>query len=124
MEKTVDKNQTIDETKRKLQSSREKLEGELEFQLQDIKKDAADVGKQIAIIGGGLFIGWKLVKALTGRKKKDKHKSSASSDNNNGSGIGRMILHQLMTMAAVAVTDQIKQALNQNKTVDDRKKNS
>lgn len=120
MEKTVDKNQTIGETKRKLQSSREELEGELEFQLQDIKRDAADIGKQIAIVGGGLFIGWKLVKALTKGKKKDKdkkksHRNNSSSDNGNGFGFGRMLLHQLMTMAAVAITDQIKSSMKQKK---------
>lgn len=131
MEKAVDKNQTIDETKRKLKSSRETLEGELEIQLQDIKKDAVDIGKQVAIVGGGLFLGWKLVKALTG-KKKDKRKGkkkgskhhAASSNSGNGAGLGKMLLHQIMTMVSVAVTDQIKQALKQNKAVNDNKKNS
>ena len=75
MEK-VDKNQTIDETRRKLQASREKLEGELEFQLQDIKKDAADAGKQLLLIAGGLYLSYKLVKALTGSRKKKHHKKS------------------------------------------------
>lgn len=125
MEKTVDKNQTINETKRKLKTSREELEGELEFQLQDIKRDAADLGKQVALIGGGIFIGWKLVKALTKGKKKDKKKGSGhSSDSKSGPGFGRMLMHQLMTIAAVAIADQIKQSFQQNKAVNDHKKNS
>ena len=129
METAVDKNQTIDETKRKLQTSREKLEGELEFQLQDIKRDAAEVGKQIAIVGGGLFLGWKLVKALTRSKKKDKDKRrdkqrKSSSDNNSGPGFGSMLMHQLITLAVAAITTQVKDAFNQNKAVNDKNKRS
>ena len=129
MEKVVDKNQTIDETKRKLQTSREKLEGELEFQLQDIKRDAAEVGKQIAIVGGGLFLGWKLVKALTKSKKKDKDKrrdkrKNSSSNENNGPGFGSMLMHQLITLAVAAITTQVKDAFNQNNSVNDNKKRS
>ena len=129
METTVDKNQTIDETKRKLQTSREKLEGELEFQLQDIKRDAAEVGKQIAIVGGGLFLGWKLVKALTKSKKKDKDKrrdkrKNSSSNENNGPGFGRMLMQQLLTLAVAAITTQLKGAFNQNNSVNDKKKRS
>lgn len=75
----VDKNQTIDETKRKLQESREKLEGELEVQLQDIKKDAADFGKQLLIVGGGIYVGWKILKSLTSSSKKKKDKKNRRS---------------------------------------------
>ena len=70
----VNKNQTIDETKRKLRESREKLEGELEVQLQDIKKDAATLGKQLLMIGGAIYISWKLLKSLSSSKKKKKKK--------------------------------------------------
>lgn len=123
----VDKNQTIDETKRKLQASRERLEGELEYQLQDIKKDAADLGKQVLIIGGGLYLSWKLVKALTTSKEKKKEKKRHQRSNKNedkGPSFGQMLLHQLVTMAVVAVTDEVKKAFNQNQAVNDRAKNS
>lgn len=127
METAVDKNQTIDETKRKLQTSREKLEGELEFQLQDIKRDAAEIGKQIAIVGGGLFLGWKLVKALTTskdkKKKKEKQKKSSSNDKG-GPGFGSMLMHQLITLAVAAITTQVKEAFTQNKAVNDKNKHS
>lgn len=123
----VDKNQTIDETKRRLQASRERLEGELEYQLQDIKKDAADFGKQVLIVGGGLYLSWKLVKALTTSKEKKKEKKRRRKSRNNedkSPGFGQMLLHQLVTMAVVAVTDEVKKAFNQNQAVNDRKKNS
>lgn len=123
----VDKNQTIDETKRKLQASREKLEGELEYQLQDIKKDASDLGKQVLIVGGGLYLGWQLVKRLTTSKEKRKEKKRRKKQGKQqakGPGFVQMLLHQLVTMAVVAVTDEVKSAFKQNKAVNDHKKDS
>lgn len=130
MEK-VDKDQTIDETKSKLKASREQLEAELEFQLQDIKKDAANIGKQILLVGGGLYLSWKLIKSLTKSKKKKEEKKErrydryeSSKNKNKGPGFGKMLLHQIVTMAVVALTDEVKQALNKDRRVNDRKKNS
>lgn len=124
----VDKDQTIDETKNKLKASREQLEAELEYQLQDIKRDAATVGKQVLIYGGGLYLSYKLIKSLTGGKKKkqerkkSRHKTSKSE--NNGPGFGQLLMQQFLTMAVVALSAQVKQAFNKNNGVNDQKQNS
>lgn len=130
MEK-VDKDQTIDETKTKLKASREQLEAELEYQLQDIKKDAANIGKQVLLVGGGLYLSWKLIKSLTKSKKKKEEKKErrydryeSSKNKNKAPGFGKMLLHQIVTMAVVALTDEVKQALKKDTRVNDRKKNS
>lgn len=107
---TVDKNQTIDETKRKLKVSREKLATELELKLQDIKKDAKDFGKQTLLIGGGIYLSWKLIKKIAGSKKKNKkyyYKGKPPK-----LGFGRMLANQLMTVAIAAVTAEIKKSFD------------
>jgi hypothetical protein len=123
----IDKNQTIDETKRKLQTSREQLEGELEVQLQDVKRDAADFGKQVLLIGGGIYLSYRLLKSLTTskeEKKRHKKRKQQNKKKNSGPGFGQMLMHQLLTMAVVAVTDQVKDAFSQSNTANDRKKHS
>ena len=125
----VDKDQTIDETKNKLKASREQLEAELEYQLQDIKRDAATVGKQVLIYGGGLYLSYKLIKSLTagGKKKKQERKKrrhQATKSENNGPGFGQMLMQQFLTMAVVALSAQVKQAFNKNNGVNDQKQNS
>lgn len=129
MEK-IDPNQSIDETKAKLKASREELEGELEFQLHDIEQDATDFAKQVLLIGGGLYLSWRLLKAVTGRTKKKEKKGKrkhrryyAEQKKSNSSGIGRMLLQQLISMGAMAATYQIKQALKPKETVHDSRKN-
>lgn len=123
----IDKNQTIDETKRKLQASREQLEGELEIQLQDVKRDAADFGKQVLLIGGGIYLSYRLLKSLTSSKGKKKHHNGhkhKSKNKQKGPGFGQMLKHQLLTMAVVAITAKVKDAFNQNQAANDRKKHS
>lgn len=118
----VDKNQTIDETKNKLKASREKLEAELEYQLQDIKRDAANVGKQALIVGGGIYLGYKLLKSLAGnKKKKEERKKKRRHQEDSSPGLGTMLFHQLLTMAVVALSAQ---AFNKNKGVNDQKHHS
>lgn len=128
MMEQVDKNQTIDETKSKLKASRQQLEAELEYQLQDIKRDAASVGKQILIVGGGLYLSYKLIKSLTtGKKKKQERKKRHHQDSkkkDNGTSFGQMLMHQLVTMAVVALSAQVKEAFNKNKGVNDQKQHS
>ncbi len=122
----IDKNQTIDETKRKLKASREQLEGEIEVQLQDVKKDATEFGKQILLIGGGIYLSYRLLKALTSNKdkKKQQKKQKKSKQKGKGLGIGKMLTHQLLTMAVVAITDQVKDSFQKNQSVNDRNKHS
>jgi hypothetical protein len=123
----IDRNQTIDETKRKLQASREQLEGELEVQLQDVKRDAADFGKQVLLIGGGIYLSYRLLKSLTTskeEKKRHKKRKQQNKKKNRGPGFGQMLMHQLLTMAVVAVTDQVKDAFSKSNTANDRKKHS
>lgn len=119
MEK-IDPSQSIDKTKAKLQASREKLEGELEFQLQDIQRDATDFAKQVLIVGGGLYLSWRLVKALTGNSKKKKEEKRRKSrrhyaevKNSNSFGMGRMLLNQLISIGTMVATYKIKEALKQ-----------
>jgi hypothetical protein len=123
----IDKNQTIDETRRKLQASREQLEGELEVQLQDVKRDAADFGKQVLLIGGGIYLGYRLLKSLTSSKGKKKHhkgQKQSRKKKQKGPGLGQMLTHQLLTMAVVAITDQVKDSFQKNQAANDRKKHS
>lgn len=113
---TIDKNQTIDETKRKLKDNREQLEAELEVQLQDIKKDATDFAKQALIIAGGVYLSWKLIKAITRKKesKQDKRykkigkKLGVQQKQDNSEGLGHMIMHGLITAAFTALTNRLK----------------
>ena len=107
---TIDKNQTIDETKRKLKISREKLGTELELKLQDIKKDAKDFGKQTLLIGGGIYLSWKLVKKIAGSKKKKKKYYYKGKPQK--MSFGRMLTNQLMTVAVAAITAEIKKSFD------------
>lgn len=130
---TIDKNQTIDETKQKLKASREQLEGELEVQLQDIKKDAAAFGKQVLLIGGGMYLSWRLVKALTRRKesKEDKRYKRIGKKlgvqqqkKKNNESLGHMIMHGIVATAFSVLSDQLKQSFKQENSVNDPKRRS
>lgn len=129
---TIDKNQTIDETKQKLKDNREQLEAELEYQLQDIKKDAADFAKQALIVAGGVYLSYRLIKAITSKKetKQDKRykkigkKLGVQQKKNDSEGFGHMILHGLITTAFTVLSHKLKQSLTQDNSVNDSKKHS
>lgn len=126
---TIDKNETIDKTKEKLKASRQELEGQLEFQLQDIKKDATDFAKQVLLVGGGLYLSWRLVKAMTRSKesKEDKRykklgkKLGVQKQQKNSESLGHMIMHGIVATAFSVLSDQLKQSLKQPNSVNDPK---
>lgn len=126
---TIDKNETIDETKQKLKGNREQLEAELEVQLQDIKKDAADFGKQALMVAGGIYVSYRLIKALTSKKetKQDKRykkigkKLGVQQKQDNSEGLGHMIIHGLITTMFTVLTYRLKQSFTQDRSANDSK---
>lgn len=126
---TIDKNETIDETKQKLKGNREQLEAELEVQLQDIKKDATDFAKQALIVAGGVYLSWKLIKAITSKKesKQDKRykkigkKLGVQQKKNNSEGLGHMVMHGVVATAFSVLSDWLKKEIKQDKSVNDPK---
>ena len=124
---TIDKNQTIDETKRKLKASREQLEGELEVQLQDIKKDASGFAKKVLLYGGGIYLSYRLLKSITTgkeEKKRRKRRKRYSQKKQKSSGLGTMIAHQLLALAAMTAKDAVSEAFKQKKNAHDRKQHT
>lgn len=121
---TIDKNETIDKTKQKLKVNREQLEAELEVQLQDIKKDAADFGKQVLLVAGGLYVSYKVIKAITRKKetKQDKRykkigkKLGVQQKQDNSEGLGHMIMHGLITTIFTVLTYRLKQSFTQDRS--------
>lgn len=121
---TIDKNETIDKTKQKLKVNREQLEAELEVQLQDIKKDAADFGKQVLLVAGGLYVSYKVIKAITRKKetKQDKRykkigkKLGVQQKQDNSEGLGHMIMHGLITTVFTVLTYRLKQSFTQDRS--------
>lgn len=123
----IDKNQTIDETKRKLKASREQLEGELEVQLQDIKRDASGFAKKVLLYGGGIYLSYRLIKSLTTNKEektRKKKRKKYAQKKQKSSGIGSMIAHQLLALAAMAAKEAITESFKQKKNTHDRKQHS
>lgn len=126
---TIDKNQTIDETKRKLKDNREELEGQLEFQLQDVKRDAAEFGKQVLLVAGGLYLSYRLIKAITSKKesKEDKRykkigkKLGVQQKKNNSESLGHMVMHGVVATAFSVLSDWLKKEVKQENSVNDPK---
>lgn len=126
---TIDKNQTIDETKRKLKDNREELEGQLEFQLQDVKRDAAEFGKQVLLVAGGLYLSYRLIKAITSKKesKEDKRykkigkKLGVQQKKNNNESLGHMVMHGVVATAFSVLSDWLKKEIKQENSVNDPK---
>lgn len=124
---TIDKNQSIDETKRRLKASREQLEGELEVQLQDIKKDASGFAKKILLYGGGIYLSYRLLKSITTskeEKKRHKRRKRYSQKKQKSFGLGTMIAQQLLALAAMAAKDAVSEAFKQKKNTHDRKQHT
>lgn len=121
---TIDKNETIDKTKQKLKDNREQLEAELEVQLQDIKKDAVDFGKQALLVAGGLYVSYKVIKAITRKKetKQDKRykkigrKLGVQQKQDNSESLGNMIIHGLITTMFTVLTYRLKQSFTQDRS--------
>lgn len=129
---TIDKNQTIDETKKKLKDNREQLEAELEYQLQDIQKDATAFAKQALVVAGGVYLSYRLIKAITSKKetKQDKRyrkigkKLGVQQKKNDSEGLGYIIMHGLITTVFTVLSHRLKQSLTQDRSVNDSKKHS
>lgn len=71
---TLDKDQLPGKNKEQLLADQERLKAEMEYQLDGIKDDAADVGKTVLMVGGGIYLGFKLLKYVIGRSKQKRRK--------------------------------------------------
>jgi hypothetical protein len=71
---TLDKNNLPGKNKEQLLADQERLKHEMGYQLDGIKDDAADVGKTVLMVGGGIYLGYKLLKYIFSNKRKKRKK--------------------------------------------------
>lgn len=70
----LDKNKLPAENKEQLLAEQERIKAEMEYQFDGIKDDAADIGKTLLMIGGGIYLTYKLIRYLAKKKRKSKRK--------------------------------------------------
>lgn len=116
------------------------LKNELDLQFADIKEDAADIGKKALIVGGTLFVAYKMVKWATkdsSTKKKNKfgqpileEKRKVESkgigaplvykkEQKVGLTFGQMVKQQLMTVGGLILASQFKSMLRKHNIIQD-----
>lgn len=131
---TVDKNQKLDETRRKLLASREKLETELSQQFDDISVDASRIGKKALALGGGLFLTYQLVKLIIKDDEDEQEvldeKVSVKRDRKGrplkvekkqkiGKSFGQLLKQQAISVGMLIISSQIKGQLKKHKLIDE-----
>jgi uncharacterized protein YneF (UPF0154 family) len=132
----VDKNQKLDETRRRLIASRERLETQLSEQFNHISDDAKKVGKTALLVGGGLFLTYKLVKLIIKddedieEAKVLKEKTRVKRDRKGqplvvkkeqkvGLTFGQLLKQQALTLGMLVVSSQIKKQLKKHHLLDE-----
>ncbi|EMR03845.1 hypothetical protein [Cesiribacter andamanensis] len=124
---TLDKTKLPEKNKEQLLADQERLKAEMEMQLDYIKDDAASVGKTVLMVGGGIFLAYKLARYVTRDKRKKKLVF-----NPNGSGpirlkgeahikptFGQLMKQQLMTIAVLIIASRIKGVLKERNILND-----
>lgn len=120
---TLDKSKLPEKNKEQLLADQERLKAEMETQFDYIKDDAADIGKKALMVGGAVFVGYKLLRYVT----RDKRKKKRFAFNANGSdhaifakeanvkpSFGQLMKQQLMTIAVLIIASRIKSALKEH----------
>lgn len=113
---TLDKDKLPGKNKEQLLADQERLKSEMEYQLDGIKDDAADIGKKVLMVGGGIYLTYKLIRLVTRSKRKKKVKLFQANgrpvvinrEEKVAPGIGTLILQQLMTVAVVAIASKLQ----------------
>ena len=124
---TLDKTKLPGKNKEQLLADQERLKAEMEYQLDGIKDDAADVGKKMLMIGGGIYVGYKLIKYIASsnkRKKKVEFHSNGRPlvvrrEEKVGPTFGSLLTQQLLTIAVLVVASQIKGKLKDYKILNE-----
>lgn len=125
------------ENRQVLLMKQSELKNELDLQLNDLKEDAADLGKKALIIGGALFVGYKIVKRISGGNAKEdksgrpilkeKHKLQQrgpgaplvyKKEQKVGLSFGQLLKQQLMTVGALIIASKVKSILRKNKIIE------
>jgi hypothetical protein len=122
---TLDKDQLPGKNKEQLLADQERIKAEMEYQLDGIKEDAADVGKKALIVGGSIYAGYKLLKFVAGkvRKKKDDYHASGRPlvirKEKVGPTFASLVTQQLLTIAMIVIASQIQAKLKDQKPLNE-----
>lgn len=112
---TLDKSRLPEKNKEQLLADQERLKAEMEYQLVGIKEDAADVGKTMLMVGGGIYLSYKLIRYIVRnrRKKKDDFWADGSrpvvinKKEKVSPTFGSLLTQQLLTIAVLVVANRI-----------------
>lgn len=112
---TLDKSRLPEKNKEQLLADQERLKAEMEYQLVGIKEDAADVGKTMLMVGGGIYLSYKLIRYIVRnrRKKKDDFWTDGSrpvvinKKEKVSPTFGSLLTQQLLTIAVLVVANRI-----------------
>ena len=123
---TLDKDKLPGKNKEQLMEDQERLKAEMEYQLDGIKDDAADVGKTVLMIGGGLYLGYKLLRYAMRSKRKKKVDVRANGrplvirkEEKVGPTFGSLMTQQLLTIAVLVIASQIKGKLKEHQILNE-----
>lgn len=113
---TLDKNRLPVENKEQLLADQERLKAEMEYQLDGIKEDAADVGKKMLMVGGGIYLTYKLIRyAVQARRKKKEDRLWAdgrrplviNKKEKVSPTVGSLLMQQILTVAVMVVASRL-----------------
>lgn len=122
---TLDKDQLPGKNKEQLLADQERIKAEMEYQLDGIKDDAADIGKKALVLGGGLYVGYKLLKfvARKVRKKKVDYRANGRSlvvhKEKVAPTFGSLMTQQLLTIAVIVIASQLQAKLKDHKALNE-----
>ncbi len=125
---TLDKDQLPGKNKEQLLADQERLKAEMEYQFDGIKEDATDIGKKVLMVGGGIYLGYKLLRYVTSSSSKRKKKNNYQANGRRlvihkeekvGPTFGSLMTQQLLTIAVMVVASQLRSKLKDHKLLNE-----
>lgn len=123
---TLDKDKLPGKNKEQLLAEQERLKAEMEYQFDGIKDDATDIGKKVLMVGGGIYLGYKLLRYITRGKSKKKSNFKANGrplvihkEEKVGPTFGSLMTQQLLTIAVMVIASQLKSKLKDHKLLNE-----
>ncbi len=125
---TLDRDKLPEKNKEQLLADQERLKAEMEYQLDGIKEDATDVGKKVLMVGGGIYLTYKLFRYVTRDKRKKKAKYEYDGDHPRlvinkkekvAPTFGSLLKQQIITIAVLLITSRIKGVLKDQKLLNE-----
>lgn len=124
---TLDKDKLPGKNKEQLMEDQERLKAEMEYQLDGIKEDAADVGKKALAVAGGIYLGYKLLRYIVSSSKRKKKVDVRANgrplvirkEEKVGPTFGSLMTQQLLTIAVLVIASQIKGKLKEHQILNE-----